>query len=126
MLHLLSLRYTDSERAAEPFVAAHVAYLERHHGEGTFLVSGQTVPSSVGGAILAHGVDRAAVERIAAEDPFVVNGVAAYTVTTITPARIHPALRAILNAGRLQGSSGAGGTPGGQRSPGTCEGDTRP
>lgn len=48
MLHLLWLRYTVSEREAGPFVAAHVDFLERHHRDETFLVSGQTVPSGAG------------------------------------------------------------------------------
>lgn len=52
MLHLLRLAYTDSEEAAEPHVAAHVPLLERHHAAGTFLLSGQTVPSSDGGLII--------------------------------------------------------------------------
>jgi uncharacterized protein YciI len=98
MLHLLILRYTGPERAAEPYVAAHVGFLERHHRDGTFLVSGQAVPSGLGGAIVAHGVDRAAVERITAEDPFVVAGVAAYTVTTIEPGRVHRELAGLLAA----------------------------
>jgi uncharacterized protein YciI len=88
---------------AAPFVAAHVEFLERHHRDGTFLVSGQTVPSAQGGAIVAGGVDRAGAERIAAEDPFVVAGVAGHTVTTIDPGRVHPALADVLgvdNAGR--------------------------
>jgi uncharacterized protein YciI len=95
-VHLLSLRYTVSERAAEPHVAAHVAFLERHHAAGTFLVSGQTVPASEGGAIIAAGVDRETAERLTAEDPFVIAGVAAYTITTIDPGRVHPALAALL------------------------------
>lgn len=53
MLHLLSLHYTVPEQAAEPFIPGHVAYLERHHQDGTFLVSGQTVPTSIGGVIIA-------------------------------------------------------------------------
>jgi uncharacterized protein YciI len=100
VLHLMSLRYTRTEEAAGPFVGAHVAYLERHHKDGTFLVSGQTVPTALGGAIVACGVDRAGIERIAAEDPFVVNGVAVYAITTITPARVHPALEDLLDAAR--------------------------
>ncbi len=96
MVHLLFLQYTGSEQAAEPFVADHVLFLERHHREGTFLLSGQTVPSAEGGAIVACGVDRAAVERIVAEDPFVVAGVAKYTVVTIDPGRVHPALADVL------------------------------
>jgi hypothetical protein len=54
-------------------------------------VSGQTVPSAQGGAIVVGGVDRAG-----AEDPFVVAGVAGYTVTTIDPGRVHPALADVL------------------------------
>ncbi|MDQ0937619.1 YciI family protein [Streptomyces turgidiscabies] len=96
MLHLLSLHYTAPEQAAEPFVPGHVAYLERHHQDGAFLVSGQTVPTSIGGVIIAHGVDRSTIEQITARDPFVVNNVAEYTITTITPGRVHPALSSVL------------------------------
>lgn len=96
MLHVLSLRYTASEREAEPYVAAHVEFLERHHRDGSFLLSGQTVPSAIGGVILAHGVDRATAERIAAEDPFVAAGVAEYTITTVDVGRAHPALATVL------------------------------
>ncbi|KRV50299.1 hypothetical protein AQ490_14400 [Wenjunlia vitaminophila] len=97
MLHLLSLHYTGSEEAAEPFVEDHVSYLDRHHRDGTFLVSGQTTPTSIGGAIVAHGVDRATIEQITAQDPFVANGVATYSVTTIIPGRVHPDLAGLLN-----------------------------
>jgi uncharacterized protein YciI len=102
MLHLLLLQYTASEQEAAPFVAAHVDFLERHHRDGTFLVSGQTVPSAQGGAIVAGGIDRSAVERITAEDPFVVAGVARYAVTTIDPGRVHPALADVLGVGDSQ------------------------
>ncbi|GGO28482.1 hypothetical protein GCM10010116_57110 [Microbispora rosea subsp. aerata] len=96
MLHLLVVNYTRSEEDAAPYVRDHVKYLERHHADGTFLVSGQTVPSSQGGAIVACGVNRATIERISAEDPFVVNGVATYAITTIEPGRTHPALAELL------------------------------
>ncbi|WP_205829936.1 MULTISPECIES: YciI family protein [unclassified Microbispora] len=69
MPHVVIVSYTGSEEDAAPFVRDHVAYLERHHADGVFLVSGPTVPSSQGGAILAHGVDRETIERISAEDP---------------------------------------------------------
>ncbi|MEU7690224.1 YciI family protein [Microbispora hainanensis] len=98
MPHVVIVSYTGSEEDAAPFVRDHVAYLERHHADGVFLVSGPTVPSSQGGAILAHGVDRETIERISAEDPFVENGVATHTITTIEPGRVHPALAAPLTA----------------------------
>ncbi|MFE9455161.1 YciI family protein [Streptomyces sp. NPDC006739] len=96
MLHLLQLHYTAAEDEVTPHITGHVAYLERHHAAGTFLISGQTVPTSDGGAIIAHGVDRDTIEQITAQDPFVTNGVAKYTITTITPGRIHPALADVL------------------------------
>ncbi|MEU8345464.1 Uncharacterized conserved protein YciI, contains a putative active-site phosphohistidine [Actinomadura meyerae] len=92
MLHLLRLEYTGSEEAAGPHIAAHVAFLEQHHGAGTFLLSGQSVPTSEGGLIIAAGVDRQEAEKIAEEDPFVRAGVARYTITTVAPGRVHPAL----------------------------------
>ncbi|WP_326558611.1 YciI family protein [Micromonospora sp. NBC_01796] len=105
MLHLLYLRYTGSEQEAEPFVPGHVLFLERYHHEGTFLVSGQALPSMEGGAIVACAADRAAIERVVAEDPFVKAGVATYAVTTIDPGRVHPALAGMLgvDASRVRG-----------------------
>jgi uncharacterized protein YciI len=96
VIHLLSLRHTASEEAAGPYAAAHVAFLERHHADGALLVSGQTVPPSDGGAIVATGVDRATAERLTEQDPFVVAGMAAHTITTIDPGRVHPALAGVL------------------------------
>ena len=96
MLHLLMVEYTKSEQDAEPYFREHAAYLERHHRSGTFLASGQTIPTGHGGAIIAQGPDKAAIEQITAEDPFVQAGVAAYTIVTIDAGRIHPALADLL------------------------------
>jgi uncharacterized protein YciI len=96
MLHLLRLEYTGSEEAAGPHIEDHVAFLDRHHAAGTFLVSGQTVPSEQGGLIVAAGVDRATAEKIAEDDPFVRAGVGRYTITTIVPGRAHPLLDGLL------------------------------
>ncbi|WP_232283666.1 YciI family protein [Saccharomonospora cyanea] len=40
--------------------------------------------------IVAHGVDRDTIEAIAARDPFVVAGVAQYSITTVIAGRVHP------------------------------------
>ena len=53
----------------------HVAWLDRHYKDGTFVASGRKVPRD-GGVILAIAPDRAAVEAIVAEDPFVARGLA--------------------------------------------------
>ncbi|MFJ9683681.1 YciI family protein [Streptomyces sp. NPDC101194] len=82
--------------AAKPFIKDHVAYRERHHRDGTFLVSGQTYPTSNGGAIVAHSVARSTIEQITAQDPFVANSAAKCTITTIIPGRVHPGLASVL------------------------------
>lgn len=94
--HLLRLHLTAPEEAVGPHVPGHVAHLERHHARGTFLLPGQTVPTEDGGAILAHGTDRAGIERITAANPFVAHGVAEYVITTLTPGRVRPALAPLL------------------------------
>ncbi|MER7502840.1 YciI family protein [Nonomuraea pusilla] len=94
-MHVLLVRYTDGPEPAAPHVPGHVAYLERWHGEGTFLLSGQTVPDTLGGVILAVGA-REHVERVAAEDPFAVAGVAAYEIVTVEPGRLRGDLRTLL------------------------------
>jgi uncharacterized protein YciI len=53
----------------------HVAYLNKHYAAGTFVASGRKLPRD-GGVILAVGSDRAAIEAIVREDPFVVHGLA--------------------------------------------------
>jgi uncharacterized protein YciI len=91
MVHLLILRYTAPVDEVAPHVSAHEAHLDRWHGEGTFLVSGQSVPDDLGGAIVAIG-ERSAVEAIAAADPFVKAGVARYEIVSIEAGRVHPDL----------------------------------
>jgi uncharacterized protein YciI len=96
MMHVLILRYTGPMERAEPHVPDHVEYLQRQHTDGTFLLSGQTVAPQDGEVILATGLDRAAVERLAATDPLVTAGVGTYDILTITPDRVHPDLTGLL------------------------------
>lgn len=56
---------------------AHVVWLNRHYAAGTFVISGRKVPRD-GGIILAAGHDRAQIEAIVREDPFVARGLADY------------------------------------------------
>lgn len=95
VLHVLLLRSVGRPEDADRYAADHVAFLERHHHDGTFLLSGQTVPDSVGEVIFAAG-SREQVERLVAEDPFVVAGVAEYEIVTVAPTRLHEDLADLL------------------------------
>jgi uncharacterized protein YciI len=58
---------------------AHMKWLRANYAAGHFLVSGRKIPRE-GGIIIATGTDRAAVEAIAQEDPFVTGGLATVRV----------------------------------------------
>ena len=96
MLHVLILRYTVSAAEAEPHLPDHAEFLQRHHADGTFVFSGQTVPREIGGVILATGLDRSAVDLVAAADPLVVAGVGSYEIITVTPDQVHSDLAEVL------------------------------
>jgi uncharacterized protein YciI len=103
MMHALILRYLVPAAEAEPYLADHVKYLQRYHADGTFLLSGQTVPDDIGGVILAVGLDRAGIKQVAATDPFVTGGVGSYEIITMTPSRAHPDLERIVGIPAVAG-----------------------
>ncbi|MFC9732416.1 YciI family protein [Streptomyces roseolus] len=79
-MFVLELTYTAPVERADALMDAHVAWLDEQYAAGVFLASGRKNPRD-GGVILAAGVDRAAIERIAAADPFSSEGVCAYRIT---------------------------------------------
>lgn len=79
-MFVMELSYTAPIEAVEERMEAHIAWLDGHYASGVFLASGRKVPRD-GGMILAGGVSRGEIERIAAGDPFVVAGVCEYRIT---------------------------------------------
>lgn len=94
---VISLHYTAPLAAVDAAMRAHVAFLERHRTEGRFIAWGRKVPRT-GGIILACGEERAAIERIMQEDPFVARGLAEVEVTEFAakPASVVAAVARLL------------------------------
>ncbi|MGN6110378.1 MAG: YciI family protein [Kofleriaceae bacterium] len=78
-MFVIELVYKVDLTQIDAHMKEHVAFLRKHYAAGTFLVSGRKVPRD-GGIILAAGSDRAAIERIIRDDPFVARGLADYRV----------------------------------------------
>jgi uncharacterized protein YciI len=76
---LLELTYTADLSEIDAAMKAHMRWLNAQYAAGHFLVSGRKIPRD-GGVILATGDSREAVEAIAAEDPFVKQGLATVRV----------------------------------------------
>ena len=95
-MFVIDLVYKADLPAIDAAMKAHVAWLQTHYAAGTFVASGRKVPRD-GGIILAIGHDRAQLEAIVREDPFVAGGLADYRLVEFNasqrakdlPARIH-------------------------------------
>lgn len=78
-MFLIELTYVADLEKIDAAMKAHMRWLNQQYAAGHFLVSGRKIPRD-GGVIIATGVSREAVEAIASEDPFVVNGLATVRV----------------------------------------------
>ncbi len=74
-MFVIELTYKVDLAHIDAAMKPHVAWLQRHYDAGTFVASGRKVPRD-GGVILATAPDRATVEAIVREDPFVALGLA--------------------------------------------------
>lgn len=71
--------------------AAHLAHLERYAREGVFQAWARRDPPT-GGVLVAAAPDRASLEAIVAQDPYVRAGVARAEVVEFSPASVRGAL----------------------------------
>jgi len=72
---IIELTYTADLARIDASMRAHMQFINAHYASGHFVVSGRKIPRD-GGIILTRGSDRAEIEAIAAEDPFVTKGLA--------------------------------------------------
>ncbi|MFD7644122.1 YciI family protein [Kitasatospora sp. NPDC059795] len=90
-MFILELTYTAPLERIDALLPAHVAWLEQHYANGTFLASGRKVPRD-GGVIIAVAESRDAIEALAATDPFAQAGATAYRITEFVPTTTGPEL----------------------------------
>ena len=74
-MFVIELIYKADLKKIDARMKPHVVFLKKHYDAGTFVMSGRKVPRD-GGIILATAPDRAALEAIVREDPFVARGLA--------------------------------------------------
>ena len=74
-MFIIELVYKADLARIDKHMAAHVKFLKKYYAAGHFLISGRKIPRD-GGIIVAVGDSRERIEAIAAEDPFVAQGLA--------------------------------------------------
>jgi len=72
---IIELIYKADLARIDAHMRDHMRFINTHYASGRFVVSGRKVPRD-GGIIVAVGADRAAIEAIARQDPFVTRGLA--------------------------------------------------
>lgn len=93
-LFVLTLDYLVDLAEVDRHLEAHRDYLTRNYAGGTFLASGRKEPRT-GGVIIARGDDRAAIDRVVADDPFHRHGIAHYSITEFVPTMTADMLREV-------------------------------
>ncbi len=78
-MFVIELTYKVSLDEIDAAMKPHMAFLRKHYSAGTLVASGRKVPRD-GGILLAVGDDRAAIEAIVRQDPFVARGLADYRI----------------------------------------------
>lgn len=94
-MFIVFLRFSDNKANAGQFMADHNAWIAKGFDDGIFLVVGTLEPKQ-GGAIIAHGVDRAAMEARVKDDPFVKENVVTAEIHEISPAKTDPRIDLLL------------------------------
>ena len=95
-MFVVTLKFAENRAAAASHMQAHNDWIKRGFDDGVFLTVGSLQPG-LGGAVVAHAVDRAALEARIAEDPFVAEGVVSAEIMEITPARTDARLAFLMN-----------------------------
>lgn len=80
------LKFAEHRAKAPEFMDGHKEWITQGFDDGVFLMVGSLQPN-MGGAVLAHGVTRDALEARIKDDPFVVEGIVTAEILEISPAR---------------------------------------
>lgn len=95
-MFIVLLKFADNKAKAGEAMDGHNAWLARGFEDGVFVLAG-SLAGGEGGAIVAHGETRAALEGRVEEDPFVAGGVVRAEIVEIAPARADERLGFLLD-----------------------------
>lgn len=85
------LRFSNAQERAGEMLDAHKAWLQSGFSDGVFLAAGR-IERGQGGAILANGCSREALDKRVALDPYVQEDVVAAEIIEFSPSLTDPRL----------------------------------
>ncbi|AKQ44505.1 GTP cyclohydrolase [Rufibacter radiotolerans] len=94
-MFLIELTYKGPFEEVAPFLAEHLAFVEKGYASGHFLASGRKEPRT-GGLIFCQAASKAEVEELMQEDPFVYQDLADLRIIEFVASRAEAGLEAFL------------------------------
>lgn len=91
-MYIIFLRFSENRARAKHFMAAHNEWISKGIADGAFLLVGGLKDGN-GGAIIARGETRAALDDRVSGDPFVQENIVSAEVHEIDPGRVDPRLQ---------------------------------
>lgn len=94
-MFIVLLRFSNARSRASELMPGHNDWIRRGLQDGVFLLVGSLQPS-LGGAVLAHDVTRAALLERISQDPFVVHDVVQAEIFEVSPSKTDARLAFLL------------------------------
>ncbi|MCA6058843.1 hypothetical protein HUF18_03580 [Thalassolituus sp. ST750PaO-4] len=95
-MFIVLLRFSQNKAQAAAFMDGHNEWLRQGFADGIFLLAGSLQPG-LGGALIAHGITRDALEARVNQDPFVAENIVSAEILDIDPKKTDERLSFLLN-----------------------------
>jgi uncharacterized protein YciI len=96
-MFIVLLRFSSNRSQAGQFMEGHKQWIRQGFDDGVFLLAG-TLQPGLGGAIVAHNISLADLQRRVDKDPFVAEDVVSADILEIAPSRADEKLKFLLGA----------------------------
>jgi uncharacterized protein YciI len=94
-MFVVLLKFAANKAQAGQFMEGHKDWIKRGFDDGVFLLAGSLLPN-LGGSIVAHNLEREALERRLRDDPFVAEGVVTAEILELAPSRADERLKFLV------------------------------
>ena len=96
-MYIVFLKFGENKAQAKDFMSGHNAWINDGFSAGHFAMTGSVLPNS-GGAILVRDMDRALLDALLLEDPFVAENVVIPEIVEVRPGKWDDQLAFLVEA----------------------------
>lgn len=94
-MFVVLLKFSDNKSMAAQHMSGHNTWLKQGFDEGVFLLAGSLQPNQ-GGAVMAHNIALAELQRRVEKDPFVAENIVKAEIIEIAPGKTDERLAFLL------------------------------